>query len=197
MRNLALGAIACAGAAVLLWVVMPLMHNPPAPPPALEVVTSAHDVAIYGDEKFGKIVNDALDLLKRKAPEDYQFVIDQVREFRLDPRSGTHVENGRCRVDLSMVTVGGSITWTASVLVHEANHNKIYREYIAANGQPTEDPYGGAEEELACNALQLKTLERLNAPQYEIDHLRKQDGNHFDMDGDGDHDWDDYRLRDW
>ena len=108
------------------------------------------------------------------------------------------MEEGRCIIDLSDVTVGGSVAWTASVLVHESNHNRQYRDDLANHGHPVAaESYTGVEAELACNQVQLRALERVGGTPREIVYLKSQDGKHFDVDGDGDYDWDDYRLRRW
>lgn len=52
-------------------------------------------------------------------------------------------------------------------------------------------------EELDCNKVQLVVLEKVGGARYEIDYLRDQKGDHFDIDKDGDYDMDDYRGRKW
>ena len=168
--------------------------------PASQPVASypaAGGPAVAGDAAFVEKVGGALRLLAEKSPEEFAFVVEQVRLFRQAEPSGTHVADGLCVVDLGGPTAGASVAWVASVLVHESNHNKQYRDALAT-GRPV-DPaaYTGVAAERACNAVQLIALRRVGGTAAEIEHLSRQDGGHFDVDGDGDYDWDDYRLRKW
>jgi hypothetical protein len=149
-----------------------------------------------GDEAFIARLTEALALLRERAPDDHEFVAGQIRIIRQNPRSGAHVEHGRCIVDLSMKVVGVSASWCASALAHEAYHNKQYRDYADEHGLPVPpEVYTRTEAEVACNEYQLGVLERMGAPVSELQHLRSQTGLHWDVNGDGVYDEEDYRQR--
>ena len=40
-------------------------------------------------------------------------------------------------------------------------------------------------------------MKKIGAPPQELKMLRKQDGTHFDVDGDGDYDLNDFEQMDW
>ncbi len=84
-----------------------------------------------------------------------------------------------------------SLTWCAGVIAHESHHARLARSATYS--------YGLAEEERECIAYQCAVLERIGAPDTEIDYLATLDGSHFDADadGDGEYTWDDYHARDW
>ena len=172
--------------------------NPSPSHPSFFTRLNYDGIEIEGNDVFcGRIVA-ALELLKISAPDYYTFVLDEVRLIRQFQRSGTNVESGRCIVDLSEVTVSPSVTWTACVIVHESVHNWQYRNYMVTQGLPVApDAYSGVTAELECIAVQLRALKLIGGPEWEIAHLEAQDGRHFDLDGDGDYDWDDYYLRIW
>ncbi|HMS38752.1 MAG TPA: hypothetical protein PKE69_00895, partial [Pyrinomonadaceae bacterium] len=100
-------------------------------------------------------------------------------------------------------TFDASLEWLASVLIHETHHIRKYKD--------TGKKYGDAhlmkdkkaafkvmvDEEMECNKIQLVVLINIGGAQYEIDHLKAQKGDHFDIDKDGDYDSDDYGMRDW
>ncbi|MBK7933558.1 MAG: hypothetical protein IPK01_08670 [Acidobacteria bacterium] len=53
------------------------------------------------------------------------------------------------------------------------------------------------DEEMECNRAQLVTLGKIGGSKFEIDYLKAQKGDHFDIDKDGDYDNDDYKGRSW
>jgi hypothetical protein len=155
------------------------------------------NVTIIGNEDFIKQIKDALALLEYKAPEECAIVTDYVLEIKQHERSGMRVEK-KC-IELADRTTFYSLEWCASVLVHEANHSKIYTEHKKKNpySPVAYEVYGGAKAERICNLLQAKTGEKIGLNKSDIDYLLKGDGKHGDIDGDGDVDEDDYKLRDW
>lgn len=101
-------------------------------------------------------------------------------------------------MDLGDRTAFASLTWCAGVLAHEACHSKLYWDCTRAWGRPAPiEVYGLGAGELSCGAFQMRVLQQVGAPRSEIEWVQQQGGGHYDKDGDGDFDEDDYRLRDY
>lgn len=157
----------------------------------------------YSANTFRTRVKTAILLLKERAPADFAIMrkyIVKIREYRA---SGANYNADVMTIDLGERTVNASMTWLTSVLAHETHHIRKYKE----TGKKLGDAHLMADkkaalqvmidEELECNRVQIAVLEKIGAPQHEIDYLKAQKGDHFDIDKDGDYDWDDYQARDW
>ena len=181
---------------------------------------SAHDISVRSPMKFeGFIIEpnagfinqtafitkikQAIELLKEKAPEEYKIMQSVIVKIRATRASGANYNEEVMTIDIARRTFDASLEWLASVLIHESEHIKKYKD--------TGKKYGGAfemtdkkaalqamiNEELECNKIQVTVLEKIGGTQFDIDYLKAQKGDHFDIDKDGDYDWDDYNLRDW
>ena len=149
--------------------------------------TSRAEIQIKAKPEFKAKIIEALEFMKKKSPSHYRMVNDYVVEIIEDPRSGAQVKAKVVKLSQRSCP---DVYWCSSVIYHEAAHMMLYEEGKEHSG------YKG---ERAANKLQLKYLYRVKAPKYMKDHLKVwiQKGNHFDLDGDGDYDWDDYYLRDY
>lgn len=154
---------------------------------------------IRGDRDFEGRVRQAVMMLSLADPEGLAVVEGHVGVIRQFDPSGMGAFENPPRMDLGMVTVNASLTWLASVLVHEAHHSRMYAQAkgTAPDAEPEYDAWAGFDAERACNEVQMQSLLRLAAPLREVEHLAAQDGRHGDMNGDGKLDWEDYRLRNW
>ena len=145
-------------------------------------------VEVVGSPSFIEATKAALRLLRERAPEQADFLEHHVSRVQRHCPSGAAI--GRPR---SVVHVSDRL-WTlptaiyASMLVHEAVHFYQYRADPRA-------PRCRPEREQEAIAYQLDVLHRLAPTSPFIDHLRKQEGTHGDLDGDGDCDGDDYAQR--
>jgi len=152
---------------------------------------------------FYNKIDKALQLLKSKSPDEFKLVQSVIGKIRATKTSGANYNEEIMTIDIAKGTFDSTLEWLASVLVHEAQHIKKYKD--------TGKKYGDAylmkdkkaalqvmiDEELECNRIQLIALEKVGGQKYEIDYLKAQKGDHFDIDKDGDYDWDDYNNRDW
>lgn len=152
---------------------------------------------------FIRKIKKAILLLKEKSPDEFGLMQSVIGRIRATGASGANYNEEVMTIDIAKRTFDASLEWLASVLVHETQHIKKYRD--------TGKKYGDAhliadkkkalqimiDEELECNKIQLLVLEKIGASQFEIDYLKAQKGDHFDIDKDGDYDWEDYKLRDW
>jgi len=137
-------------------------------------------------QEFVEKIDKACILLRDKAGVRYGYMYSHVKQITAHRASGADVIGKN--IHIARATFDASLTWLASVLIHESIH--IWQK---EQGQP----FNGVPAEQACNAVQLEVLQAINAPVSELNHMRAQTGDHADLDGDGDYDWDDYRLRNY
>jgi hypothetical protein len=136
------------------------------------------------DNEFKPKIQKALDLLKKKAPIDYATLTYRTEKIRAAEKTGAVVMDAF--INVGRDTFSASLTWLASVLIHENFHN-IQCQYGLK--------YTGREAEQAANVIQLSVLRSIGAPQEEIAYMMSQDGMHFDLDGDGKYTQRDYDRR--
>lgn len=144
------------------------------------------DAAYIPHEEFVKKIKEACVLLRDKSSQRYTILYNNVKLIRAYSKSGADVS--KSNIDIARRTFDASVTWLASVLIHEGIHIEQYK-----SGRD----YSGQVAERACNLVQLEVLRSIGAPNSEIDYLITQDGMHFDLNGDGVYDWKDYQLRDY
>lgn len=144
------------------------------------------DAAYIPHEEFVKKIKEACCLLRDKAGARYTTLYNNVTLIKAYSKSGADVSKNN--IDIGRATFDASVTWLASVLVHEGIHIKQYK---------AGEDYSGQAAEQACNLVQLEVLQAIGAPQTEITHMLAQDGMHFDLNGDGVYDWKDYDLRNY
>ena len=157
----------------------------------LQRIIEFNTFEIKGSDSFKQNIRKALKLLKENKPEYYQFVKERISVIEEHTISGMYVEEQPTRLELSNSSCGTPGTlWCASVLYHEAWHVELHR---------TGQQYSGAAAEHLCNTKQKAALGELGGSSHQINHLENiiQQGDHSDLDGDGDYDEDDYRLRTW
>jgi hypothetical protein len=137
-------------------------------------------------------------LLRERSPNEFQTVVRYIGRIRNARRSGMNAETNPPTLDLSDRTWNYSVSWCAGSIVHDAHHSKLYHEYREQYGEPVpDDAWRGKKREQECIQIQLSALENIGAPKFEVEHLRSQDGGHYDLDGDGEETWADYWQRDW
>lgn len=173
----------CAGVWALVLLAAVGVLSKSSPPLS---ATSHHPVAIAGSAEMIRAAEGALDLLRDNAPDDHAYVIRWTQRIEQYGRTCADVESSR--IYLAGRTYNASPQWLASVLVHEARHIELYQQ---------QREYGGQDEELDCQRLQLDTLRRLRGTHDEIRWLEAQNGKHFDVNGDGVFDERDAELQDW
>ncbi|MCY4072881.1 MAG: SH3 domain-containing protein [Chloroflexi bacterium] len=124
-------------------------------------------VAIEGSSTFITGIEEALDLLKQKAPRWYTYTLaglDKIVPYE-HPKYGAQVSTRqrRVRVDIRGYTTeaGGHSEWTrtslASSLLHEACHVHRYQAGVA---------YSGLEGEKACVEVEIKFLRGILPPNH-------------------------------
>lgn len=149
-------------------------------------ITIKENAAHIATNTFKPKIEKCLKLLKDKASQ-YHAWLDAM-DIKIRPLDKTGAAVTENTVDVAPGTFSSSETWLASVIVHETIHIWQYRS--------KKDYYGQAAEQ-ECNKYQLCVLRLIKAPQHEISHMLSQNGNHFDLNGDGVYDEKDYALRNY
>jgi hypothetical protein len=132
---------------------------------------------IEGPWEFINVVAQAIKLMREKSPDDYWFVINNLRKVRLDPGGEVKVGTGGnvdykrvCHVsNRRTLTVYGMV----STMIHEANHVYL-RSHILDNLNII---FNQEEEEKSCLRREITALKNIGAPQYLIDYKQKVHDN--------------------
>jgi hypothetical protein len=156
-------------------------------------------IQISGDKAFVQRTKAALQLLKKKTPEKYAIVLKYVGKIQQHTYSGMAASENPPTYKVGSQTSNASLTWYASTIVHDAYHSKLYYDYLYTHKEAVPDEvWTGMDAEMHCLDIQIKTLEKIKAPTYEIKYARSLRGsNWWDLDGDGDYDAEDEKKRDW
>ncbi len=155
------------------------------------------------DPEFTNKIKKALDLLHSKSNSHLETIKVHTKIIRAAAASGANYNETEWTIDIGKATFDASLEWLASVLVHENHHFKKYKD----SGKK----YGGAasmadkkaalqvmiNEELECNRIQAEALKNVGGSQHEIDYLKAQKGDHFDVNKDGLYDEKDYGARNY
>lgn len=155
------------------------------------------------DPEFTNKIQRALDLLSNRSNSHLLTIKSYTKIIRAAAASGANYNEAEMTIDIARSTFDASLEWLASVLVHENNHIKLYKD--------TGKKYGDAHlmtdkraalqvminEELACNRIQCEALRNVGGSESEINYLNAQRGDHFDVNRDGLYDERDYAGRTW
>ncbi len=184
---------------VYVWIAILAFSAACIPSIPLHDPTIYGNIKIIGSSKFVTQTHSALALLETKAPNAFIKAQTHIGVIEQGEHSSIWAWETPPRYEVGDATAFFSVTWYASTIAHDATHSELYAQYQAAHpGVPVpEDAYGGVEVERFCNAYQIEVLKHIGAPQSEIDYMYTLDGNHCDLDSDGDCDMNDYQNRDW
>ena len=168
-----------------------------------EKFTIEPNPAFIDETEFINKIKNAVLLLKNNSPGEFMTMQSVIGRIRATQVSGANYNEEVMTIDIARRTFDASLAWLTSVLAHETHHIKKYKD--------TGKKYGDAhlitdkkaalqvmiDEELECNRVQLAVLKKVGGTKFEIEYLTAQKGDHFDIDKDGDYDWDDYNNRNW
>ena len=128
-------------------------------------VSEKFPIHVRGDEAFIKRTEEALCLIKDKAPKsysmltNYHFIIQRGRLSGITPRSTPPV----FRVDNK--TFGASLDWYASCIIHDSYHLKLYKDYRKRYGKNVPvTVFAGREPENMCLSAQQDFYREINMP---------------------------------
>lgn len=136
---------------------------------------------IIGSDSFKQAVNNAMDLLARKAPEEYKLVNEFLTVIKEEDSSkfsnpdwsaaGINVSNGECIINwqaVSRIMREGNLSNTeknimlAATLVHEATHSNIEQKGLTHDSRILST----IEHELLAHAKERQVKQKLNAPKF-------------------------------
>lgn len=155
------------------------------------------------DPAFTNKIKQAISLLKSKASHEFSIMTLFIKKISAAAASGANFNGKEMTIDIAKDTFNASLPWLASVLIHETQHIKKYKDTGKKFGDAhkIKDKKEALQvminEELECNRIQLVVLKKVGGEEYEITYLKAQKGDHFDIDRDGDYDADDYNNRTW
>lgn len=126
-----------------------------------------HEIIIIGNKQFIENVKKALELLKTKDYMSYKTVIQNIRkviEFKESPHTYFDRFQDLPTCFLNEYDSCVYIENLAAALLHEACHNKLYREALDFNKNP--DEYSsGYSAEMYCLTREIECLKKLDAPE--------------------------------
>jgi hypothetical protein len=176
---------------VLSFLALILVSSIPVLPAEVILPEKKHDtILIVGPLDFQEAVEKALDLLSERDPEGYAKVKQYVQKIYQGKHSRIHFVKHSGQFELHPKTAFASSPWLASAFVHEACHSAEHRRWkggLLVNKRS----------EVDCNQAQAETLEKIGGTAAQIDHLKKADGTHFDVDRDGRYTFADRENQDW
>lgn len=85
---------------------------------------------IIGDDEFTEKTKSALSLIKKKAPHFYKLVIKYVSVIKNAEKNSMEAWANPPILEVDRKTTQSSLSWYASHIVHEAQHSKIYNDYV-------------------------------------------------------------------
>ncbi len=148
-------------------------------------------------------ITEASHLLKQKSPAEFAIMQSVIGKIRAKQSSGANFNEEIMTIDIAKPTFDASLEWLASVLIHETNHIKKFKD----TGKKFGDAHLMSDkkaamrvminEELECNGIQAAALQNVGGKKYEIDYLKSLKGDHFDINKDGKYDEWDYKNRNW
>ncbi len=157
-----------------------------------------NDIDVVGNETFIVQVKKAQELMKNKAPEEFEIIKNYVGLIRQAEHSGMLAYSQPPTYELNDRTAFYSITWCAGTIAHDAYHSKLYNDYKRSiGGAVPDDVWMGQDAEKKCMGFQVEVMKKIGSPEHEIRYLNSLDGTYYDVNKDGRYDEDDYKKRDW
>lgn len=153
-------------------------------PLALLAFSSRAEIGVEGKRPdFFIQVRAALELLRERAPADYKLIendIGLIKEVEAWHLSGMNPLAAPPTFSLSITTARVSVTWCAGAIAHDACHSRLWHAYSRANGTSAvpDSAWGGQAMELKCIGYQIGVMQKIGAPDSEIEDLRRADGLH-------------------
>lgn len=155
-------------------------------------------ISIEGDARYEAQLTQCLDLLAKKANDDYQFITDYIGVIAQGNRSGMRAWENPPRYEMSDKTAFYSVTWCAGTIAHDAYHSYLFHKHKPANGGKTPyEKWGGFAAEREAIDFQIKVMKKIGASAHELNYLGTLDGTHGDTNKDGKLNSKDYEQRNW
>ncbi len=128
--------------------------------------TKEQPIKIIGDDEFIKKTEEALALIREKAPKFYVSVTNYIFVIQAGKISGMRAAANPPTFQVGLKTSEYSLPWYASAIVHDANHSKQYNDYRKnVNKKVPSEIWTGRAAEDACLDVQEAFLKEINAPE--------------------------------
>ncbi|MEM8557408.1 MAG: hypothetical protein AAGG50_06245 [Bacteroidota bacterium] len=137
------------------------------------------EIALVGPAHFRGALFGALAVLRTYAPDQYEVVQEHVRTILYRCPTGTPAKAATPMIYISEQAVRQHPAVLASILLHEAVH-------LVQKRRNPESPLCTVENEQEAIAIQYAFLSSIRPDDPYTQVLRKADGTHVDLDGDGD-----------
>jgi hypothetical protein len=172
--------------AVLLWALLGLPSNS----------ALGSDIEIVGSAKFTNQIVKALAILKRKAPDAYGIITNNIKRLQQGEKSGMWAYKTPPTYEIADKTTFYSVTWCSATIAHDSFHSKLYHEYKLTHGTPVPDSiWTGTDAEKQCMKHQLAVMARIGSPDHEIAYAVRESDGHYVDDKES---WDKYKKkRNW
>lgn len=154
---------------------------------------------VVGDERFQDKIRESLNLIYSKAPATLDFINKYIKRIEQYNRTGMCAYCQPPTYQVALATVDSGPYWLASTIAHDSYHSYLYHLYrdMLGGKTPKYELWAGFDADRRCNRFQLQTLYEIDANEYLITYMKKQDGTHCDINHDGKCDYKDYLLREW
>lgn len=132
-------------------------------------------IKVVGDDNCQTKTQEALSLLKTKAPSHYANVTKYIGIIEcIDAGSGMLAEENPPRYQVGASTVAAGTIWYAGTIVHDATHSRLYHDYLVLHpSQPVPmEIWTGASAESECLDVQHDALSRIGASQSNLDYVK-------------------------
>jgi len=144
----------------------------------------AKKIEIIGSNNFKQEITKALELIKQVSPQDYKMVTDNIQIIRYVKNHSNHgvlPQLQKPTFDVSDKDISHCTMWTASIIIHDAYHSKLYNEYKQLNpNKPVPDAvWMGEKAEKQCMDVQKNFLIKAKAPKNLIDYIDKVSNDIF------------------
>ena len=155
-------------------------------------------IEIYGDASFVHMVDESLDILQERSPNDYSAIRPFIGQIEQATRSSANPLNDPGTVYMSAKNALHSQTWCAGTIAHVGYRLLLYRQYAKKNGTPVPNSvWQGHQVELECLKYQLEVAKNIRAPRSEVEHLADQLSRPDEIESTGATTWLDFWNRDW
>lgn len=132
------------------------------------------EINIIGDSDCITKTNQALELLKNKAPVHYDVIIKYVAIIECsESGSGMYAWEDPPRYKVGKETIDAGTIWYSGTIAHDACHSKQYHDYLLNNPSKSvpSSVYTGKNAEAQCLDVQYDALSKIGATQGTLDYI--------------------------
>lgn len=147
----------------------------PAPTESIPSFPQTSTITVKGDNACVLETEQALGLLREKAPVHYDIITKYIGVIECSDRgSGMYAWEEPPRYQVGKPTRDAGVIWYAGTIAHDSCHSKQYHDYLSNNpsGSVPDDVWTGREAERQCLDVQYDALTKIDADQAFLDYVR-------------------------